>query len=228
MYRCTMLFLSRSIAVICVHFLIIAHNKHTINGQGVENEGNKSVLSANSKIFKERRNEHQTVIKNMITSENYEKNFKLLKLAYGQIFQLIRDSNITMTSYAYEPLRDGFAQNSNLQDAVSTVMENCCIAAESLIHFPEISYRIFGKQYLEWKLMLNWCYEFVNSFPHIIDESTAKLMTILFQEINEEFRNPEYVNPYHEASKHQEKKKENKRHKKLKKGPSLSGGKKEL
>nr|XP_014087816.2 uncharacterized protein LOC106615944 isoform X1 [Bactrocera oleae] len=155
-----MLFLSR-IAIICVHFLIIAQNKHTINGQGVENESDKSVLSASlySKIFKERRNEHHTVIKKMIASENYEKNFKLLKLAYGKIFQLIRDNNITITSYAYEPLRDGFAPNSDLQEAVSIVMENCCIAAESLIHFPEISYRIFGKQYSKWKLMLNWCYE---------------------------------------------------------------------
>lgn len=176
----------------------------------------------------ERRREHQIIIKNMLTSNNYEKNFKVLKLAYGKIFQFIRANNITITSYTYEPLRDGFAQNSDLQDAVTIVMENCCIAAESIIHFPEISYRIFGKQSSEWKLLLNWCYEFVNSFPLIIDESTVKLMSILFQEINEELRNPDYVNPYYEARKHQGRKKENKRHKKFKKGPSLNGGKIEL
>lgn len=42
-----------------------------------------------SKLFAERRREHQLMIRSMLASENYEKNFKLLQIAYGKIFEVL-------------------------------------------------------------------------------------------------------------------------------------------
>ncbi|XP_004518121.1 coiled-coil domain-containing protein 134 [Ceratitis capitata] len=215
------------LAAIWLHSLLVAGDKESL--ADFRNEANKSLLTAGvyAKLLTERRAEHQIIIKKMLSSNNYEKNFKLLRLAYGKIFEIINDKNITLTSRKYNPLRDGFPENAELQDAVTLITENCCMAAESLLHFPEISYRIFGKQDTKWNEILTWCNEFVNSLPHIIDESTVKLMSLLIQEINEEQRMPDYLNPYYKESRTQVNKKKRK-NKKQNRGPSLSRAKTEL
>ncbi|XP_054731761.1 coiled-coil domain-containing protein 134-like [Anastrepha obliqua] len=221
------------LAVIWLQSLLITGNEDLPKSINNDQNGETtiSLLSAGvyAKLFAERRTEHQLMIRKMLASDNYEKNFKLLQLAYRKIFEVIMEKNSTLTSYGFVPAQEPFPQNSDLQDAVTVTLENCCIAAESLLHFPEISYRIFDKNnFSQWKLMLNWCNEFVSSFSYLIDESTVKLMDLLLQEINEEQRMPNYVNPYNKALNNQATKKREKQHKKLKKGPHLSGGKTEL
>ncbi|XP_067623591.1 coiled-coil domain-containing protein 134-like [Eurosta solidaginis] len=228
-------FLNNMVLVLWLNSLQIRGNEDL--NEGLHNKGNqesdenKSLLTPGvyAKLFAERRKEQQLIIQKMMKSGNYEKNYKLLKIAYGKIFEIIQEKNVTLNANGYEPVRDGFPQQSTLQDAVTLTLENCCIAAESLIHFPEISYRIFNKQKLsEWKSILNWCNDFVNSMPHIIDEPSVKLMAILLEEINEEQRSADYVNPYYESRKYQETTKPKKQRRKLKRGPSLGGVKKEL
>ena len=72
---------------------------------------------------------------------------------------------------------------------------------------------------------MNWCLDFVNEFPQIINEPTSKLMDLLKQEINEELREQDYFNPYYTLKvKDTNKNNKSKVKKKLKKGPQLSGG----
>ncbi|XP_036322047.1 uncharacterized protein LOC118736042 [Rhagoletis pomonella] len=215
-------------------FLLIRGNedsrKPIENSESKEVGANNSLLTASvyAKLFAERRREHQLMIRSMLASENYEKNFKLLQIAYRKIFEVITEKNATLTSNGYNASREGFPQSSELQDAVTFTLENCCIAAESLLHFPEISRRIFGKNISLWKSTLTWCNEFVNSLTHLVDETTITLMDLLLQEINEDRRTSNYVNPYYEASGKQAPKKLKKQYKKLKKGPYLGGRRTEL
>lgn len=145
------------------------------------------------------------------------------------MFKVIQQNNKTLNAQSYSPLKDGFPKNQKLlQEAVTTTLENCCLLAEAVLHFPEISYRIFNKvPFPLWKETNNWCIEFAFGLQQIIDGQTIKLMDLLAQEINIELRRADYVNPYYETkvdNVENNKEKQKKRTKTLKKGPQLSGG----
>lgn len=184
------------------------------------------IFATDSLLFKERRRQQQQMCKEMLKF-TYEKNYKLLQLAYEQIFHVLNKSNISIIQHNYDVESKRFPMNnSELQQSVCLILENCCLASENLIHFPEISYRIFKKSelYENWKSNLNWCIHFVQQLPHIVDEATVKLMEILQQEINEELRSVDYVNPYYAKANEVEKPSKKSNKKKLKKGPHMNGG----
>lgn len=105
---------------------------------------------------------------------------------------------------------------------VVTVLEHICLVGEIVLHFPDISYRIF-EGHPKWREYVDFGQSIAEKYTAIFDQTTLEMLKLFDQEINPEKRSEDYLNPY--ASKGTEdvppsKTKKEKKTKK-KKGPAL-------
>lgn len=106
------------------------------------------------------------------------------------------------------------------------MLENTCLAGDIILYFPDMSFRIL-RQLSDWRVTINWCIAFTRQVDHIVDDLTLKMLSLFNQEVNEDERTEDYVNPYWESSLKKTTPKP-KLKKKYKRGPSLGGYKQEL
>lgn len=113
--------------------------------------------------------------------------------------------------------------------ALAQFLENTCLFGEIVLHFPDMSYRIL-KSVSDWRELMTQALNYTKAFEHILDGKSIELLGLLNQEINEDQRTDEYVNPYREVETAEttptKKKKKDKA--KPKKGPSLTPSRNEL
>lgn len=115
-----------------------------------------------------------------------------------------------------------FPANQSLKETISLVLENTCLFGELILHFPNISYKIV-KNSQQWHENLNWALNYTrNNFKQIIDQKTLQMLDLFNQEINEEQRTEDYVNPYYDNLGSNAATKTKKAKKKLKRGPQLA------
>lgn len=158
--------------------------------------------------------------------------FQSLTLAI-LLLQVLSQTRTTLEASKYDPMTDRFpAEDKSLVESISVTLENTCLFGEMILHHPDMSYLILqrarpGFADGEWRHLLNWCLRFVRHFNgRIIDDNAQMLLSLLYQEINPDKRQSNFVNPYRTAAdKRGADTKANtasKSKKKLKKGPQMS------
>ncbi|XP_058129672.1 coiled-coil domain-containing protein 134-like [Anopheles ziemanni] len=182
-----------------------------------------------SKIFVRKREEHKLLVNHLQSIDDYAKRYKLLKLGIDEVLRLIREegaklrgNNITAESE--------FPKIQELINALAQYLENTCLFAELVLHFPDMSYRIL-KPVSDWRELMTQALNYSKSFDHILDDKSVELLGLLNQEINEDQRTDSYVNPYREAAQStsgENVKAKKKSKTKTKKGPSITPPKTEL
>ncbi|XP_055853955.1 uncharacterized protein LOC129917804 [Episyrphus balteatus] len=199
----------------------------TSNTLADKKDGNPSKAPLTPKVYikllQNRRKDHSLLIQRMLQND-YSKNYKMISLALDKIFQVIKQSNQTLNEESYSPIADGFPVEQQIQEAVTLLIEDTCLAADIILHFPEMSQKIL-KKVPQWKESINWCLDFVMHFPHIIDEQIVELIDLVGQEINEDTRRTDFINPYYKKVDTEEEiptKKTKREKKKVKKGPQLT------
>uniref|UniRef100_A0A182NRM8 NR LBD domain-containing protein n=1 Tax=Anopheles dirus TaxID=7168 RepID=A0A182NRM8_9DIPT len=178
-----------------------------------------------SKIFARKREEHKLLINHLQSIEDYGKRYKLMKLGIDEIIRIIREEGGKLRGNKVTSESE-FPKLPELINALAQFLENSCLFAEMVLHFPDMSYRIL-KNVSDWRALMTDALIYTKTFEQILDEKSIELLGLSNQEINEDQRTAEYVNPYREAT--QATKPTKKKSKsKPKKGPSLSATKTEL
>ncbi|XP_055695412.1 uncharacterized protein LOC129797120 [Lutzomyia longipalpis] len=177
-----------------------------------------------SNIFVRKREEHRLVRNHLRATESYEKQFALLKLAYEKILQIIQESRQVVSE---DSVGKELPTNQTEMEALFLLLENTCLFGDLVLHMPDISYRVLEKM-PKWREIIAWAWKMTMQHENVIDERTIEMLNLFNQEINEDQRSEDFVNPYRHSGANEatpEKPKETKKvRKKLKKGPQLAGG----
>lgn len=146
------------------------------------------------------------------------------KFPISSQFQGLHDHTAILITKEFGPKFTEFPQDVRVADAVAFVLENTCLVGDLLLHFPDICYRILrGNK--TWYGLVNWNLNFTRKAEAVVDDLSMKMLNLLNQELNEDQRGADYVNPYLEANQKKPelpKSAQKKPRKKLKKGPALS------
>uniref|UniRef100_A0A182UR61 Erk and jnk pathways n=1 Tax=Anopheles merus TaxID=30066 RepID=A0A182UR61_ANOME len=178
-------------------------------------------------IFVRKREEHKLLVNHLQSIEDYSKRYKLMKLGIDEILRIIREEGGKLRGNQITAESE-FPKLQELINALAQFLENTCLFGEMVLHFPDMSYRIL-KGVSEWRTLMTDALNYTKTFVKILDEKSIELLGLLNQEINEDQRTPEYVNPYREGAQQTELAKPKQKSKsKPKKGPSLSPAKTEL
>jgi hypothetical protein len=113
-----------------------------------------------------------------------------------------------------------FPTQNLLIEALTLILENSCLFGDLVLHFPDQSSKIL-KESKDWKETANWSIKFSSAFGQILDSKSIEILSLFRQEIDENVRSNDYVNPYRQPM--TETKGLKKQKKKLSKGPQLSG-----
>lgn len=181
-------------------------------------------------MFVRRREEHKTLLDHFQRTEKYDRKYKLLEMGINQILTILRENKQKMFEEKYSVSIDGWPTTTTMIDALTLIVENTCLIGDMILHMPDMSEKILSKD-KGWKEILNWAVKFTSSVQDVIDAKTAKMLSLVDQEINVERRTNDYINPYREKAQPPTDgtKKRTKEKKKLKKGPQLhSAGRTEL
>ncbi|XP_055546444.1 uncharacterized protein LOC129730877 [Wyeomyia smithii] len=175
-----------------------------------------------SNIFVRKREEHKLAVQHLLSTEKYSKKYDLLKLSLKQIMEIIEKDGTVLRQNTFIA-GSKFPTDTKVIESLARFIENTCLVAELILHLPDMSYRIL-KPIENWRDRLIEAQLFTRSFVNILDQKSLRLLYLLEQEIDENKRSRDYVNPYKQSAKKTEKKEKVKHKKVLKKGPQLSDG----
>uniref|UniRef100_A0A182YHR0 Erk and jnk pathways n=1 Tax=Anopheles stephensi TaxID=30069 RepID=A0A182YHR0_ANOST len=182
----------------------------------------------NENIFVRKREEHKLLVNHLQSIDDYGKRYKLMKIGLDEVIRIIREEGGKLRGNKITAESE-FPKLQELINALALFLENTCLFGEMVLHFPDMSYRIL-KGVSDWRTLMTDALNYTKAFVQILDEKSIELLSLLNQEINEDQRTPEYVNPYRETAPQSTEKQKDKPKKKSKpkKGPSLSPTKTEL
>eukprot|EP00112_Aurelia_sp_Birch-Aquarium-sp1_P017096 Seg394.1 transcript_id=Seg394.1/GoldUCD/mRNA.D3Y31 product="Coiled-coil domain-containing protein 134" protein_id=Seg394.1/GoldUCD/D3Y31 len=181
--------------------------------------------------FQIKRTHQLAAVKQLLTMQDYSKQYKMVELLTKKIFQVLSTSKVEIIESHYIPGHEFPEQDKEL-NALAHVVENTAFFGDILLRFPGMTHKII-KSNKEWQIIINWSVGFCNE-TGLFDGANEKLLSLVAQELNLIPRDPSYVNPYKaetllkEAKKMQESsdssknKKKNKSKRKGRKGPRLS------
>jgi ERK and JNK pathways, inhibitor len=144
-----------------------------------------------SSLLMRKREEQKALFGHLMKLEKYEKKFKMLQVAYTNILELLATKRPEVESLA------AFPSNATELEAMSQVIENTCFLGDLVLHLPDMSYRVLAK-HKNWRETANWALGFTRRFEDLLDKDTARMLDLLNQEINEDQRTEDFVNPYYE------------------------------
>ncbi|GAB0088740.1 coiled-coil domain-containing protein 134 [Sergentomyia squamirostris] len=180
-----------------------------------------------SNMFVRKREEHRllrTHLKALEAANSYEKQFKLLQMAYEKILQIIDESRKILKEN--DPVNQELPTNGTEMESLFLLLENTCLFGDLLLHMPDISYKVLGKK-SNWRRSIDYAWKTTMKYEFVIDEKTTEMLELFNQEINEDKRSEDFVNPYRQKDSEKDRddiKSTKKPRKKLKRGPQLSGG----
>ncbi|XP_053659964.1 coiled-coil domain-containing protein 134-like [Anopheles marshallii] len=180
-----------------------------------------------SKIFVRKREEHKLLVNHLQSIDDYGKRYKLMKVGVDEIIRIIREEGGKLRGNQITSESE-FPKLQELINALALFLENTCLFGEIVLHFPDMSYRIL-KSVSDWRTLMTDALNYSKAFVQILDDKSIELLSLLNQEINEDQRTPDYINPYRETAPSTESSKDKQKKKsKPKKGPALSPAKTEL
>lgn len=176
-------------------------------------------------LFKRQRAAQLEAIKNFKKISTYEQQYELIKIMSSKIFSVIQENRATIEASSYIPGVSEFPLESDIKEALSSILENVALFSELVLRFPDISTSILRVNNT-WDVLLQWGIAFSNQVKYLLDNSTITLLRLTSQELNHIPRDPNYVNPYRKANRNSfnmtDSPKVIKKKKTIKKGPRLS------
>ncbi|XP_029159749.1 coiled-coil domain-containing protein 134-like [Nylanderia fulva] len=218
--------------VVAVLVLIIMTHAQVENGGPITGEPQKGAeFKSDEKLFKklfiERRKDHVEAIQTLLKIDNYERLYKMITMLAEKVIEIIQSSKNIIEKAGFVPNNNSFPKDTNVKDALSSVLENTALFGDIILHLPDITHRILKTQQ-GWNPTIHWSLNFTNQMRHLLNKSTITMIRLVEQELNITERDPNYLNPYKSSTRtgyqHQdtaEKKKPVKKEKR-KKGPQIA------
>ncbi|XP_033743724.1 coiled-coil domain-containing protein 134-like [Pecten maximus] len=194
-----------------------------------DGEGKISHIDVYRSLFEKHRVMQLDAVKSIQTFGDYAQRHQLVKIMVQQLFKVLGEGKVNLTEWGYMP-GDPFPLNTTIRDSMSKVLENVAMFGDLVLRLPDITHEIFDKN-KEWHLILGWGVWFCNE-SKIFQGNSAKLLSLMAQEVNLVPKEENYVNPFKNENimkdqmkfKDSKPKSKSKKKKERKKGPRLSGG----
>ncbi|KAK0095813.1 hypothetical protein PV326_007319 [Microctonus aethiopoides] len=148
------------------------------------------------KLFNERRKKHLGAVKNIKNVESYEQRYKMISLIIDEMVRIIESKKVIIERFNDELKKNSTTSLSDgtIKDALLSVCENTVLFGEIVLENPDITERILKKKSSSYEI-LKWSLTFVHENPLLLDQSTIKMLHLVFQELNLVTRMPNYSNP---------------------------------
>ncbi|KAK0177954.1 hypothetical protein PV328_001947 [Microctonus aethiopoides] len=156
----------------------------------------KNNLEFLKKLFNERRKKHLGAVKNIKNVESYEQRYKMISLIIDEMVRIIESKKVIIERFNDELKKNSTTSLSDgtIKDALLSVCENTVLFGEIVLENPDITERILKKKSSSYEI-LKWSLTFVHENPLLLDQSTIKMLHLVFQELNLVTRMPNYSNP---------------------------------
>lgn len=211
------------VVIIVTVLTIIAHAQAEIDGPIVD-EPQKSV----KKLFVERRKDHIEAIQTLLKMGNYERLYKMIAVLAEKVVEVIESNKSVIEKAGFVPNNSSFPKDTNVKDALSSILENTALFGDIILHLPDITHRILTTRQ-GWNPAIHWSLNFTNQMRHLLNKSTITMIRLVEQELNITERDPSYFNPYrsvpHAGYQREDtvkKKKKSVKKEKRKKGPRIA------
>ncbi|KAL0125190.1 hypothetical protein PUN28_004376 [Cardiocondyla obscurior] len=199
-----------------------------IAGEARKNEESKLKLDEElfKKLFAQRRKDHTEAVQTLLKMDNYERLYKMITVLAAKIMEVIESSKNVLEKAGFPPRNNSFPEDTNVKDALSSILENSALFGDIILHLPDICHRILRTQ-PGWNSTIHWSLNFANQMRHLLNKSTITMFRLVEQELNVTERDPGYFNPYRSAAhagQHEDtvKKKKSAKKEKRKKGPQIA------
>ncbi|XP_058060376.1 coiled-coil domain-containing protein 134-like isoform X2 [Anopheles bellator] len=151
-----------------------------------------------------------------------------MKLGIDEVIRVIREEGGKLRGNRITADSE-FPKIQELINALAQFLENTCLFGEIVLHFPDMSFRML-KSVSDWRELMTQALTYTKTFKQALDDKSIELLTLLNQEINEDQRTADYVNPYRDQEQDPSSDASTKKKSKTKpkKGPSLIPPKNEL
>lgn len=178
------------------------------------------------KLFAQRRKDHIEAVQTLLKMDNYERLYKMIAVLAEKVVEVIESSKSVLEKAGFLPQNGSFPEDTNVKDALSSILENTALFGDIILHLPDITHRILRTQ-PGWNSTLHWSLNFVNQTRHLLNKSTITMFRLVEQELNITERDPAYFNPYRSAAhagqrEEPVKKKKPAKKEKRKKGPQIA------
>ncbi|XP_014477217.1 PREDICTED: coiled-coil domain-containing protein 134-like [Dinoponera quadriceps] len=226
---------SLHVVVVILTLLTISAHTQRETDQPMENEPRESAESKSKldeelfkKLFAQRRKDHIQAVQTLLKMDNYERLYKMIAMLAEKVVEVIESSKSVIEEAAFVPNNSSFPEDTNIKEALSSILENTALFGDIILHLPDISHRILST-HQSLNSTLHWSLNFADRMRHLLDESTITMIRLVVQELNIAERDPNYFNPYRSAADEREddskvtkKKKKKQSAKKRKKGPQIA------
>ncbi|XP_001608011.2 coiled-coil domain-containing protein 134 [Nasonia vitripennis] len=166
-----------------------------------ETPARENLNSVNRELFKrlfvKRRKEHLEAVRNLRQMDSYERQYKMINVLADKMFDLIESKKPLLENFTEADLRSvSFAVDAknDVQDAISSVLENVALFGDVVLNLPDITQRILKTQ-PRWNATMRWSFDFLNRTKDLLDKSTLEMIELALQELNITDRSPNYFNP---------------------------------
>lgn len=179
------------------------------------------------KLFAQRRRDHIEAVQTLLKMDSYERLHKMIAVLAEKVVEVIESSKGVLEKAGFLPHDSSFPKDTNVKDALSSILENTALFGDIILHLPDITHRILRTQ-PGWNSTIHWSLSFVNQTRHLLNKSTITMFRLVEQELNITERDPGYFNPYRSAAhagqreKDLAKKKKSAKKEKRKKGPQIA------
>ncbi|XP_012232909.1 coiled-coil domain-containing protein 134-like [Linepithema humile] len=200
-----------------------------ITGEAQKSGESKSKLDEElfKKLFAQRRKDHIEAVQTLLKMDSYERLYKMIMVLAEKLVEVIESSRSIIEKAGFIPNNSSFPQDTDVKEALSSILENTALFGDIILHLPDITHRILKTQQ-KWSTTIQWSLNFANQTRHLLNKSTITMIGLAEQELNMTERDPSYFNPYRSAahaSKDEDiakKKKKSAKREKRKKGPQIA------
>ncbi|XP_024890402.1 coiled-coil domain-containing protein 134-like [Temnothorax curvispinosus] len=178
------------------------------------------------KLFAQRRKDHIEAVQTLLKMDNYERLYKMITVLTEKIVEVVESSKSVIEKAGFLPHNSSFPVDTDVKDALSSILENTALFGDIILHLPDITHRILRTQ-SGWNSTIHWSLNFANRTRHLLNKSTITMFRLVEQELNITERDPDYFNPYRSAAHAGQredtvKKKKPAKKEKRKKGPQIA------
>ncbi|UJR09830.1 hypothetical protein I4U23_014056 [Adineta vaga] len=196
-------------------------------------------FQAYQSMFRTKRKEHHHIIQTLGQMQTDVKRYKAVQMLMDQIFKVLNESRIALTSAGFVPSISPFPTDETTREQLSLLLENVLFLGDLALFFPDVFHRFYDKDQQR-RTVTSWSYSFAAE-TEFYDEKSLEILSLMAQELNLIERSPSFHNPYVFKENHSKKpavvvddqseqmsKKKSKEKIKKKRGPGLSGSRVDL
>ncbi|XP_011331187.3 coiled-coil domain-containing protein 134 [Ooceraea biroi] len=145
------------------------------------------------KLFAQRRKDHMEAVRTLLKMDNYRL-YQTISVLTEKMVDVIESSRSVVEKGGFSS-NSSFPEDTNVRDALSSILENTAFFGDVILHLPNVTHRILRARQ-KWNSTIHWSLSFVNQTRHLLDKSTIAMIRLVEQELNITERDPSYFNPY--------------------------------